>query len=66
MNLSPAFKSGKDLDGESEDISNLCEINVAKQRNGPTGTVKAHFGIESGRFAGWSNRQKETPPWVNA
>src|SRR3990167_4483451 len=35
---------------EGESIRVLMEINVAKQRNGPTGLVKAYFSEASGRF----------------
>jgi replicative DNA helicase len=46
----PAHALGVDRDKEGNDISNLAEIIVAKQRNGPTGSIKLAFVREFARF----------------
>jgi replicative DNA helicase len=42
---------------DGEDVEGDMEINVAKQRNGPTGIVKAHFSKETGRFQKWGGHE---------
>ena len=37
--------------GEMEEVHNLAEVNVAKQRHGPIGTVKLHFEADFTHFS---------------
>jgi replicative DNA helicase len=46
----PAHAMGVDRDKDGNDISNMAEIIVAKQRNGPTGSIKLAFVREFARF----------------
>jgi replicative DNA helicase len=41
---------------------NLAELEIAKQRNGPTGTVKLHFEGRYARFENRSDRPDEAAP----
>ena len=34
-----------------EEVHNLAEVNVAKQRHGPIGTVKLHFEADFTHFS---------------
>jgi replicative DNA helicase len=47
-------------DEESPDAG-MAEVIIAKQRNGPTGTVKLHFAREFGRFDNLTRRD-DAPP----
>jgi replicative DNA helicase len=47
-------------DPETPDVG-IAELIIAKQRNGPIGTVKLQFAKEHGRFHNLSPR-KDTPP----
>ncbi len=46
---------------ETED-ANTIEIIIAKQRNGPTGTVKLAFRKEFNRFVDLEPRNSNAPP----
>jgi replicative DNA helicase len=46
---------------ETED-PNLAELDIAKQRNGPTGTVKLHFEGKCAHFKDRSERADGAPP----
>ncbi len=43
---------------DGEDLTGLMEINVAKQRNGPTDMIKAFFCKQTGRFQDWGKHEK--------
>ncbi len=42
---------------ENTDKKNIAEINIAKHRNGPTGTVELYFNREHSRFVGLDRRR---------
>jgi replicative DNA helicase len=44
---------GFETDDDGNSTEGLAEIIIAKQRNGPTGTVKAQFISKFGRFTDW-------------
>ncbi len=46
---------------ETEDPK-LAELEIAKQRNGPTGTVKLHFEGRFARFENRTERPDDAPP----
>lgn len=46
-------KSGPPIQA-GESVLGLMEINVAKQRQGPVGVIRAHFSDRSGRFSNWT------------
>jgi len=48
-------------DPETPDAG-IAELIIAKQRNGPIGTVKLQFAKEYGRFHNLSNRGDAPPP----
>ena len=45
-----AHALGVDTDRDGNDISNIAEVIIAKQRNGPTGAIKLAFVREFARF----------------
>jgi replicative DNA helicase len=50
-----------DVYNEDSDDAGKAEVIIAKQRNGPTGTVKLHFAREFGRFDNLARRD-DAPP----
>jgi replicative DNA helicase len=44
------------LEVNGEDVSHLVEAHIAKQRNGPTGTVRLYFDETTGMFGNWGGR----------
>jgi replicative DNA helicase len=44
-------------DEERQDLEGQAEVNVAKQRNGPTGMVRLHFHAQYTRFESHSGRE---------
>lgn len=51
-------------DPKFQEVAGLAEIIVAKQRNGPTGSVKLHFRKEFARFENLERHHREVPPGV--
>lgn len=56
----PAF------DEANRDKLNLAELIVAKQRNGPTGTVKLVWDGSTTRFKSWTDNDYDDPPHQGA
>lgn len=52
----PAF------DEANRDKLNLAELIIAKQRNGPTGTVKLVWDSSTTRFKNWTDNDYDDPP----
>ncbi len=48
-------------DKDDEELKGVAEIIVAKQRNGPTDTVKLHFNSGQMRFANLSSKESQYP-----
>jgi replicative DNA helicase len=55
----PAQAFGSDRDRDGNDITNLAEIIVAKQRNGPTGSIRLAFVREFARFENFAYLPQE-------
>ena len=46
------------------EVAGVAEVIVAKQRNGPTGSVKLHFRKEFARFENLEKHRSDVPPGV--
>ncbi|MFK7925300.1 MAG: replicative DNA helicase [Bacteroidia bacterium] len=53
---------GFETDDEGNSTLGLAEIIIAKQRSGPTGTIKAQFIGKYGKFTNWGASQQEGAP----
>lgn len=54
-----AERYGLDVDDEGRSTNGVAELDIAKQRNGPIGTVRVRFEKETGR---WSNLSERDEP----
>ena len=56
-------------DKDGRDVTNLCEIIIGKQRNGPVGHVNCYFDKTTGFFGDWTEtagaQEEEVPRWVD-
>jgi len=50
----------REVDGVTEDVTDLCELLILKNRNGPTGIIQARMDMPSGAFASWGDASLET------